>query len=335
MTRVRARCALLIAVALILTGCSSTEDGAGQPPTISATAQTRTAMAPATPTQTPAATPAGEDLPAGVLTALVVGTDSREASSFGGLADVIVVVQLSADRKSLNLVSIPRDTYVPIPGRQDNKINSAFAGGGLPLLKDTVSQLFGGLTIDYVVQSNFAGFIALTRWMDGFTVDNVVANSRKVISTGRLVEFPEGEIRLENTDALIYVRERKQLPHGDLDRTERARAALTGMMERLAEIAEDEPTRLVELLPMLYKNVKMVGDIKVDHLPTMIEVGRVLRDEGQVNSVMVPIRGFTTVGGQSVNTYHQARTAELGTALRGGDLSGYIDRYGTSNAPTG
>jgi len=64
-------------------------------------------------------------------------------------------------------------------------------------------------------------------------------------------------------------------------------------------------------------------------------MGRRLRDEGRVNSVMVPIRGFDTVDGASVNLLNEGRTQELGAGLRQGDISSYIDQYGTSNAPTG
>ncbi|HJE51154.1 MAG TPA: LCP family protein [Tessaracoccus flavescens] len=270
-----------------------------------------------------------------MVTALVLGTDSR-SNDWGGLADTIIVAQLSADRKNLHLVSITRDSYVEIPGYNRGKINSAFGKGGIPLLRDTVSHLLGGLEIDLVVQTNFNGFIALTRAMDGFTVDNKHANSRKVISTGRVVDFPKGPVKLENTDGLIYVRERKGLPRGDLDRAERGRAALIGMMKRLVEITDKEPAKLAELFPMVYRNVKVEGDLGVEQLPALVELGRNFAGgSGKVTSLMVPIADFATVGGQSVNRLDSGRTAELGEALKAGDLSAYVAKYGEDYAPTG
>ncbi len=355
MTLARRLCAVLLVLCLgVLTACSSpgTQGPPDAGPSATETASTTSEAAPATadPAPTTAAPDAagktqqprkpkkdpmkGTPLPKGTITALLVGTDSRDGD-LGGMSDVIVVAQLSADRKHLNLVSVARDSYVDIPGHGRDKINEAFARGGTPLLRRTVSELLGGLEIDLVAQTNFEMFIALTRWMDGFWVDNRHASTVSVGSTGRQVRFDEGRIHLENTDALIYVRERKTLPLGDLDRTQRHRAALVGMMERLAEIRKDDPARLVELLPMLYKNVKLTGDLEVGHLMTMVGIGARL-DERDVTSLMVPVSHFgTTASGASVNILDEGRVRELGRALRKGDLSGYVDRHGTSYAPTG
>lgn len=278
---------------------------------------------------------ATEALPDGTITALLIGTDSR-SNDFSGRSDVIVLVQLTEDRDHLNLVSIARDSYVNIPGYGQNKINEAYARGGIPLLRETVSELMGGLEIDFVAQTNFDMFIALTRWMDGFWVDNEHYSSVTVGSTGRVVEFQEGRIKLENTDGLIYARERKTLPLGDLDRTERHRAVLKGMMERLVEIREEEPQKLLELLPMLHDNVKIEGEISVEQLMTMVDIGAEFDDE-DITSLMVPVAYFDmTSGGMSINRLNEGRTNELGQAMRsGGDLSGYVDKYGTDEALTG
>ncbi len=277
---------------------------------------------------------AGEPLPDGNITALVIGNDSR-SNDFSGRSDVIVLVQLTEDREHLNLVSFARDSYVEIPGYGKNKINEAYARGGIPLLRKTVSNTLGGLEIDFVAQSNFDMFIALTRWMDGFWVENEHATTVTVGSTGRQVVFEKGRIKLENTDGLIYVRERKTLPLGDLDRTERHRAALIGMMERLVQIREENPKKLLELLPMLHKNVKIEGDVSIEQMMTMVEIGSQL-DEEDITSLMVPVAYFDmTSWGASVDILDWDRTAALGEALRSGDLSGYVEKYGTSEALTG
>lgn len=295
--------------------------------------QTATAP-PAETSEEPTEEAAGTPLPDGVLTALIIGTDSRDGD-LGGRSDVIVVAQLTEDHDHLNLVSVPRDSYVAIPGYGKDKVNAAYERGGIPLLEETVSDLLGGLEIDLVAQTNFEMFIALTRWMDGFWVDNQHATTVTVGSTGRQVVFEEGRIHLENTDGLIYVRERKTLPLGDLDRTERHRAALVGMMERLVEIKEKNPEKLLELLPMLYQNVKLEGDLAPGQLATMVDVGASLGPD-DVTSLMVPVSRFGwSEGGASIDVLDAGRTAELAEGLRRGDLSGYVERYGTSNALTG
>ena len=348
-TVARRACAVLLVLCLgLLTACSQgsgrsstdgapTWDGAAATPSDPATAddddETTTHPRQAEQSEEPTGEATGAPLQDGALTALLIGTDSRDGD-LGGMSDVIVLAQLSEDRDHLTLVSIARDSYVPIPGHGQDKINAAFAEGGIPLLRETVSDLMGGLEIDFAAQTNFEMFIALTRWMDGFWVNNQHASTVSVGSTGRQVVFEEGRIFLENTDGLIYVRERKSLPLGDLDRTERHRAALVGMMERLAEIREDEPTRLVELLPMLYRNVKLEGDLRPEQLLTLVEVGSEL-DRDDVTSLMVPVSHFsTTSSGAWINILDEARTRELAEGLRKGDVSGYVERYGTAYAPT-
>lgn len=249
-----------------------------------------------------------------------------------GNADTIMLVHIPQDREQLYLISFTRDMWVDIPGIGNGKINSAFARGGTPTLQETVSQLLGGVQIDYAVQSNFNGFISLTRWLDGFEVDNKHRSTVAVQSTGRQVVFEEGRIRLENTDGLIYVRERKSLPLGDLDRTERQRAALIRMMDRLKERLSEDPAAFPELVANLYQNVKVTGDLGVDDFVALAPLMEVLQRDDVV-SLMVPISDFGAEGGQSVNVVDIEQTEALGQALRTDGMESYVERYGTEYTP--
>ena len=272
-----------------------------------------------------------DPLPDGAVTALLLGTDSRTPGSMTGNADAIMVAQISADREDLALVSITRDSWVAIPGMGHGKINAAFATGGTERMRDTVSQLFGGLEIDYVVQTDFEGFIAMTRALGGFEVDNKHYSSVTVNATGRHVEFTQGPTRLENTDGLIYVRERKALPLGDLDRAERQRAAVVGMLDRI-ESFTGSPKDLKELMTHLGSRAKITGDLKASDLLALAAMTKDL-DRDDVVSLMAPLTGFGMISGQSVNLVDEAQTAALGKALRQGDVSGYVKKYGTGYAP--
>ncbi|GAA1731288.1 hypothetical protein GCM10009809_28490 [Isoptericola hypogeus] len=329
--RARRRTAALAALAGLLApalaACTTTTPEA---------APTVTASRPASPaTKQPAPTPSpsekADPLPEGPVNVLLVGTDSRDPASLGGNADTIMLAHVPADRSGLYLVSFTRDMWVPIPGLGEGKINAAFARGGTDTLVETVSGVLGGAEVDAVMQTNFNGFIALTRALDGIEVDNAHASTVTVLSTGRVVEFPEGRISLENTDGLIYVRERKTLPLGDLDRAQRQRAAVTGILAGLAERA-DEPKALAKLVPLMAGNVKLTGDLKpadlVDLVPLAAELGR-----DDVVGLMVPLTGFGTRGGASVNLVDEAQAADLGDAIRGDDLDAYVERYGTGYAP--
>lgn len=317
--------AVATVAALALVGCGPQEE---PEPTPSATSARPSVTAPA-PTPSPAAPI--DPLPEGAVTALLLGSDSRTPGSFTGQADTIMLAQISAERDALSLISITRDSWVAIPGYGSGKINSAFARGGTELIRSTVSELFGGLEIDYVVQTDFEGFIGLTRALDGFDAANQHPTSVTVNSTGRVVDLTADPVHLSGTDGLIFVRQRKGLPLGDLDRTERQRAAVAGMLARIDEIAED-PAALATLMGHVASRVKITGDLSVEDMLALAAMSQEL-DDAAVLSLMAPISGFGNQAGQSVNVVDEARTAELGEALRAGDVQPYVDAHGTAYAP--
>ncbi|WP_418275985.1 LCP family protein [Isoptericola jiangsuensis] len=164
------------------------------------------------------------------------------------------------------------------------------------------------------MQTNFNGFINLTRALGGIEVVNTHHSTVTVLSTGRVVDFPEGRIALKNTDGLIYVRERKRLPLGDLDRAERQRATVVGMLDGIAAHVDD-PVFLAELIALMHGNVKVTGDLDVRDFVDLVPMAAEL-DRDDVIGLMVPITGFGTVGGASVNLVDEPQTAALGEAIR-------------------
>jgi polyisoprenyl-teichoic acid--peptidoglycan teichoic acid transferase len=321
--------ALTVAVCLVATGCTSAPQQPEPSPRESVTATSPAPPATASPTPTPA--PVADPLPEGPTNVLLLGTDSREPTDLTGNADTIVVVHVPADRQSVYLISFTRDMWVPIPGLGEGKINAAFARGGTDTLRATVSDLLGGAEIPFTVQANFAGFISLTRWLGGFEVDNQHASTVTVQSTGRVVEFPQGRITLTGTDGLIYVRERKRLPLGDLDRAERQRAALIGMMDKVKQSLGD-PVAYAQLVDVLLQNVKVTGDLGVDDALALAPLLDDLTRE-DVISLMAPITGFGTVDGASVNVVDGPQMAALGEAVRTGTMAQYVATYGTDYRP--
>ncbi|WP_298888036.1 LCP family protein [uncultured Serinicoccus sp.] len=318
------------------TGSADAGAATSSAPAGDASARTGSATTPSTATAAERTSTAPESSPlgSGPVTILLVGTDSRDPSSMGGHSDTIMLLHLPADREDVALISLTRDMWVDIPGLGQGKINSAFARGGTDTLLATVSDLLGGVEIDYVLQSNFQGFINLTRWLEGFEVDNQHASSVVVGSTGREVVFEEGEIWLENTDGLIYARQRQTLPLGDLDRTERQRAVLIGMMERLQERLEEDPQDFPELVANLRDNVKVTGDLDVADFVALAPLLTELDPEDTI-SLMVPITGFDMIQGQSVNIVDREQTAALGQAVREDSIEAYVERWGTGYAPGG
>src|SRR5690606_431197 len=100
---------------------------------------------------------------------LIVGSDSRDGwkadGTEGARTDTIVVLHQPVAGAPA-LISIPRDSYVSIPGHDDNKINAAFAYGGPALLVETV-ELLTGLTIDHYVEVGFTGVSSVVDALGG------------------------------------------------------------------------------------------------------------------------------------------------------------------------
>ena len=166
-------------------------------------------------------------------TFLLVGTDSRSdlpttgtaarAASSGDRSDVLMIARLAEDGQSAAVVSIPRDSWVDIPGHGRNKINAAYAFGGPSLLIRTVENLTG-LHVDHFAVIDFAGFQAVVDSVGGIDVGISAATSNEG------VRFHQGVNHLDGAQALAYVRQRYGLADGDLDRAQRQQNAMRAVL---------------------------------------------------------------------------------------------------------
>jgi LCP family protein required for cell wall assembly len=151
------------------------------------------------------------------MTILLLGSDLREGSDVqagvsGQRADAIMLIRFNAERTRIDVLSIPRDSWVPIPGKGTQKINASL-GGGPSLVVRTV-QALTGIQIDHVMLMDFNGVRDLTTALGGVTVVNEQAATDPRNGT----HFNAGPIMLSGDRALAYVRLRYGLPNGDFDR---------------------------------------------------------------------------------------------------------------------
>ena len=137
-----------------------------------------------------------------------------------------MIARFSGDRKHAQLISIPRDSWVDIPGHGTNKINASYAFGGPSLLIQTVEQLTQ-VRIDHYVAIDFDGLIQVTDDLGG--VDVVVAETT---SNGPYT-FPAGVNHLDGDQARWYLGQRHGLPGGDFDRVKRQQQYLRAMFGKL------------------------------------------------------------------------------------------------------
>ncbi|HLT60497.1 MAG TPA: LCP family protein, partial [Microlunatus sp.] len=149
----------------------------------------------------------------GAVNFVLLGSDSRDPDNASGTgrSDVLIVAHLNAERNKAYLISFTRDLWVKIPGKRKAKINAAYAWGGPKLTVKTVESITGA-RIDHVALIDFEGFIQLTSELGGVTIYNDQAFETHGYS------YPEGQITISGEEALWFVRERKKLRNGDLDR---------------------------------------------------------------------------------------------------------------------
>ncbi len=156
---------------------------------------------------------------------LLLGVDERPSDR--GRSDTMILLSIQPAKHSAMAISIPRDTRVLIPQRERyDKINHAYAFGGTALSVAAVERLFG-VPIAYYMKTNMEGIVDIVDTVGGVDVDN----ARSFTYEG--VTFPKGEQHLDGTNALLYVRMRKEDPNGDFGRTERQRQLLSALVDRV------------------------------------------------------------------------------------------------------
>jgi LCP family protein required for cell wall assembly len=249
---------------------------------------------------------------------LVIGSDARPGES-RGRSDVIVLVHIASDRKTVTLVHFPRDLYVSIPGHGKDKINAAYAYGGAPLLVSTIQDLVG-VPVDHVAMTNFEGFKNMTDAVGGVNVYVEEPSSNGTYT------FHKGYQEMSGPEALAFVRERKDLSEGDISRGRRQQAFIKALM--LKSLSKDvllNPVKLAQFTDAATSNLTVdqqfsVGDMRKEALSL-----RNLRG-GDVAFITAPFTGFgTSPSGASIDLLDEQGMRALGEALQNDDMASYKD----------
>ncbi|HEY0449222.1 LCP family protein [Actinophytocola sp.] len=154
---------------------------------------------------------------------LLVGLDTLK------LADAIMLAHVDADG-SATVLSLPRDTWVAVPGHGSQRLNAVYAEGGIDRLLDTVRGLTG-------VRPEHYAMVDMARFADVASAIGGVEVCLRRPTTDRLanVSFPAGPQVLSGSTALAFLRQRHGLDEGDLDRMVRQQAFLRSVIRKLRE----------------------------------------------------------------------------------------------------
>ena len=170
----------------------------------------------------------GSDSRQGLTPAQVKLLNTGTAQQAGGSrTDSIILVHVPSGSGKPAMISLPRDSYVPIPGHGHNKINAAFSIGGPRLLVQTIEQATG-VRIDGYVEIGFGGFASVVDSVGG--VDICVPRNMKDAYAG--INLKAGCQTLDGRNALGYVRARYSDPLGDIGRVARQRQFLAAIMHK-------------------------------------------------------------------------------------------------------
>ncbi|BBZ18196.1 LCP family protein [Mycolicibacterium gadium] len=206
----------------------------------------------------------GED---GAIDILLVGVDSRTDAHGNPLSqeelatlragddeatntDTIILVRIPNNGKSATAISIPRDSYVEAPGVGKMKINGVYGSAHFEKLVELVEQdgmdkaqaepeaveagrealiktvaNLTGVTVDHYAEIGLLGFSLITDALGGVNV----CLKNPVYEPLSGADFPAGWQKLSGPQALSFVRQRHDLPRGDLDRVVRQQAVMASL----------------------------------------------------------------------------------------------------------
>jgi polyisoprenyl-teichoic acid--peptidoglycan teichoic acid transferase len=261
-------------------------------------------------------------------TFLVIGSDSREGlddlsgfGDFGGSrADVVMLIQLLPGEGRAQILSLPRDLWVPIEGYADNRINAAYALGGAPLLVDTVKNITES-PIHHYVEVDFVGFQAVVDQLRGVTIE--FPYPARDLKSG--FEVDAGIQRLDGAMALAFVRSRTYQElrdgrwvtdgSGDIGRTGRQQQLLLAILDQLAR-----PSNVFEMANVVRSFARHLTVDATFAGQSVVELAFAMRGlrVGDVDRATLPAVP-DTIGGRSVLLRREPEASSMFEAFRSGD----------------
>ena len=251
---------------------------------------------------------------------LVTGSDSRQGLSrqqerklatghdvSGRRSDTIMVLHIPANGGRAVLISLPRDSWVKIPGYGFQKINAAYSFGGPRLLAETV-QNATGLRIDHYMGIGFGGFVRVVDAVGGVRV----CLKAPIVDPAAGLHLHKGCQVLNGAEALGFVRTRHNFATQDLQRVQNQRSFLRALLRKLTSAGV-----LANPFASLPAASGVAGTLTVDkgtHLYQLLKVAFALRNP---ITTTVPIANANyLVNGQDALLWNSAQAGLLFREIR-------------------
>jgi len=213
----------------------------------------------------------------GIMNVLVLGLDSRDPVH---RADTIMLLSLNNDTGEINIISIPRDMRIKIPGYGMDKVNHAYAYGGVSLTRQAVEE-FLDINVDHYMVTDFDGFKNIVDILGGIELE--VEKKMRYYGIDVTIELDPGCQHLDGDKALQYVRFRND-EEGDFGRVRRQQEFLKALIQEI--IAFKNILKFPRLLPEIAQNMK-----------TDLELSQALRLANRLKNVEIEeINTFTLPG---------------------------------------
>lgn len=226
---------------------------------------------------------------------LLMGTDNR-SNDTNARTDSMIILSINKNTYKAKMTSIMRDTWAPIHGKGNAKINAANVYGGPNLAMRTVNECFG-MNIDKYVLVNFKGFSKIIDALGG--IDLTITSGEKKYMNLYLAEYRKsygsenasdvtssGRVHVTGAQATAYSRIR--YIGSDYQRTQRQRTVLIEMAKKLSETGMQ---KIIKMLPTFLENVKTnlsAADI-IELVTIALQVD--LDNEESVTEYRIPVDG--------------------------------------------
>jgi LCP family protein required for cell wall assembly len=252
---------------------------------------------------------------------LIAGSDSRQglsrkeerklATGFdvsGQRSDTIMILHIPSNGGPPVLVSLPRDSWVPIPGFGDNKINAAYSLGGPELLAKTVQNVTG-LRISHYMGIGFGGFVNVVNAVGGVRM----CIKMRLDDPASGLHLHKGCQTLNGDQALGYVRTRHLYANQDLQRVQDQRLFLRALLTKLTS-----PGVMLNPFAALPAASGAASTLTVDQgtsLYQLVEVAFALRHP-ETTTVPIANSNFVTPTGEDAVEWDPAQATQLFSALK-------------------